>query len=165
MPGTGMEIQVLTGAGGKGRQGGELGMVCDASTVTLGAWDQPVLVWLWDLSTAPSHFIPHPVTSRQKHLLQLPGQDSNPVPAPRGWGRGDGKNMWAEQRRSGGRSRWARLGLGQSWCPHQCPGMPTGSKRNGTGSRRLLGVLPWAQALPHWQSCSSCFAPTAFPCV
>lgn len=161
MPGTGMEIQALTGAGGKGRQGGELGMVRDASTVTLGVWDQPVLVWLWDLSTAPSHFIPHPVTSRQKHLLQLPGQDSNPVPAPRGWGRGDGKNMWAEQRRSGVRSRWARLGLGQSWCPHQCPGMPTGSKRHrvqeapgcsalGPGTSTLAELL---QLL-----CSNCFS-------
>lgn len=108
-------------------------MVRDASTVTLGVWDQPVLVWLWDLSTAPSHFIPRPVTSRQKHLLQLPGQDRNRVPAPRGWGRGDGKNMWAEQRRSGEETDgpgwdWGRAGAhtNAQGCPQDPRGMAQG---------------------------------------
>lgn len=30
-------------------------MVHDASTVTLRVWAQPLLVWLWDLCTAPFH--------------------------------------------------------------------------------------------------------------
>lgn len=84
------------------QQAGETGVVYDASTATLTTWDQPPLLWLWDLSASPAPSLQSSTTSH--------GQQDPPVISSSSLGKagtlsqlqdqadGDRSEMWADQR-------------------------------------------------------------------
>lgn len=108
-------------------------MVRNASTVTLGVWDQPVLVWLWDPSTAPptSSHAPSPPDkstscsslARTATLSLLPGGGEGVMEKTCGQSRGD-KGEEAD----GPGWDWGRAGAhtNAQGCPQDPRGMAQG---------------------------------------